>query len=65
MGNSLWHLVMQSDAVSKTVLLVLLLLSMLCWSIFFYYLLLARIKKKQLRSAYDKTLMRLFKIKKR
>ena len=56
MGNSLWHLVMQSDAVSKVVLIILLLLSMLCWSIFFYYLLLARIKKKQLRTAYDKTI---------
>ena len=55
MGNSLWHLVMQSDAVSKVVLIILLLLSMLCWSIFFYYLLLARVKKKQLRTAYDKT----------
>ena len=55
MGNSLWHLVMQSDAVSKAVLIILLLLSMVCWSIFFYYLLLARIKKKQLRTAYDKT----------
>lgn len=56
MGNSLWHLVMQSDAVSKTVLLILLLLSIICWSIFFYYLLLASIKKKQLRNACDKTL---------
>lgn len=50
MGNSVWHLVASSDAISKFVLLVLLFLSILCWTVFFYKLILFRIKKKQLAS---------------
>jgi biopolymer transport protein TolQ len=48
MGNSVWHLVVSSDAISKFVLIVLLLLSIFCWTVFFYKLILFRIKKKQL-----------------
>ena len=50
-GNALWHLIMQSDAVSKGVLLVLLVLSIVSWALFFYKLLALRKKKKELDEA--------------
>lgn len=46
-GNSLWLLVMQSDIITKFVLLLLLLLSIIGWTIFLYKIILLRIKKKQ------------------
>jgi biopolymer transport protein TolQ len=46
-GNSLWMLVMQSDYVTKFVLLILLTLSIVCWTIFLYKIILLRIKKRQ------------------
>ncbi len=48
MGNALWQLISQSDAVSKFVLLVLLAMSILCWSIFLYKIIMIRMKKRQL-----------------
>lgn len=51
MGNSLWYLIMQSDAVSKGVLLVLLGMSVICWALFFGKLALAQLKKRQLAAA--------------
>lgn len=48
MGNSVWHLVASSDAISKFVLLVLLILSILCWTVFFYKFIIFRLKNKQL-----------------
>jgi biopolymer transport protein TolQ len=48
MGNSLWQLVRQSDAVSKLVLLILLGLSVACWTIFFYKWIMLRMKTRQL-----------------
>ena len=36
MGNALWQLVQQSDAVSRLVLFILLIMSVLCWAVFFY-----------------------------
>lgn len=33
-GNSLWHLVVQTDAISKSVLVVLLVMSILIWTVF-------------------------------
>jgi biopolymer transport protein ExbB/TolQ len=48
-GNALWHLVQQSDAISKMVLLTLLMMSVLCWSVFFYKVILVRIKKRQIK----------------
>lgn len=51
MGNALWQLVSQSDAVSKLVLLMLLIMSIVCWAIFFYKLILLYAKKKQLNKA--------------
>ena len=50
-GNALWHLIMQSDAVSKGVLLVLLALSIISWSLFFYKWLTLRKKKNELKEA--------------
>jgi biopolymer transport protein TolQ len=47
-GNSLWMLVVQSDYITKLVLLILLGLSIVCWTIFLYKIILLRIKKNQL-----------------
>lgn len=51
MGNSLWYLVMQSDAISKCVLLILLAMSVACWAVFFGKYALSQLKKRQLISA--------------
>lgn len=50
MGNSLWHLIAQSDSVSKLVLCILLCMSIGCWAVFFCKLALVHIKKRQLRA---------------
>lgn len=47
-GNELMQLVMQSDAMTKLVLLILLVLSIVCWGIFFYKLALNRIKQRHI-----------------
>jgi biopolymer transport protein TolQ len=52
-GNSLWHLVKQSDVVTKIDLLVLLFMSIFCWAIFFYKVIMFRIKRRQLDEAID------------
>ncbi|MCF7899899.1 MotA/TolQ/ExbB proton channel family protein [Candidatus Babeliales bacterium] len=49
LGNSLWNLVWQSDAMTKFVLIVLLLASIICWTILFYKCVLLNLKKKQLK----------------
>ena len=49
MGNALWHLIVQSDAVSKGIMLLLLIMSISCWTIFLYKIILFRIKMKQLQ----------------
>lgn len=58
-GNSLWHLIVQSDGVSKLVLLLLLGMSVLCWTVFLCKAIILRIKKnhykaviKDLNNAY-------------
>ena len=53
MGNALWHLIMQSDAICKGVLLILLVLSIITWTIFFYKFILLRNKKKELAQALE------------
>lgn len=53
MGNALWHLIMQSDAICKGVLLILLVLSIATWTIFFYKFILLRNKKKELAQALE------------
>jgi len=52
-GNSLWQLILQSDIVTKIVLLILVIMSIVCWAIFFYKLILLRVKKKQMKDALD------------
>ncbi len=53
LGNSLWHLIKQSDTVTKTILLLLLVMSISCWAIFLYKLIMIRMKQKQLQHALD------------
>lgn len=50
-GNALWHLIMQSDAMSKGVLLLLLVLSIISWALFFYKWISLRKKKQELQEA--------------
>ena len=49
LGNVLWNLVVQSDMMTKAILLGLLLLSVVCWTIVFYKLILLKVKKQQLK----------------
>jgi biopolymer transport protein TolQ len=51
MGNSLWQLVVQTDIVSKIVLLILLGLSIASWTIFFYKVVLLGLKKRHMLKA--------------
>ena len=44
--NSLWLLIIQSDTMSKFVLLILLIMSVICWTLFMGKLLLFYIKEK-------------------
>lgn len=48
-GNSLWQLIVQSDAVTKMVLLTLLCMSIACWTIFIGKLALLYIKERQFK----------------
>ena len=50
-GNALWHLVMQSDAMTAFILIGFLIASILCWSIIFYKWSLIKIKYKQVVQA--------------
>lgn len=50
-GNSLWYLIIQSDVMSKAVLVSLLCMSIACWTIFFFKLIVQRIKCAQLNHA--------------
>ena len=47
-GNALWHLVTQSDYVSKAVLLILFFMSVLCWAVFLYKIIIFNIKRRQI-----------------
>lgn len=47
-GNTLWQLIVQSDYMTKLVLLILLFMSITCWAILFYKLVLYRIKKRDM-----------------
>lgn len=47
-GNGMWQLVRQSDAMSYLVLGTLLMMSIICWSIFFYKLIISVIRRQQL-----------------
>lgn len=54
MGNSIWHLVYESDVMTWIVLIVLLILSIICWTVFLYKFLVLRIKRRQLNRAAQK-----------
>ncbi|HEV2601259.1 MAG TPA: MotA/TolQ/ExbB proton channel family protein [Candidatus Babeliales bacterium] len=51
MGNALWQLVKQSDAISIAVLLILLVMSIVCWAVFFYKYILLRTKMRDMQTA--------------
>ncbi len=53
MGNSLWHLVWQSDRMSQMVILLLLILSIICWTVFAYKVVLFRVKRRHITEALD------------
>lgn len=50
-GNALWHLIAQSDAICKGVLILLLVLSIISWALFFYKWIMIRKKKKEIEQA--------------
>lgn len=54
MGNALWHLVAQSDGMTKAVLGLLLCASVVSWTFILYKGVLLQIKKKQLIQARKK-----------
>jgi biopolymer transport protein TolQ len=54
MGNSIWQLVSDSDAMTWLVLFVLLALSIICWTVFLYKFLVLRVKKRQLARVAEK-----------
>ncbi len=47
-GNALWHLLMQSDFVTKCIMLGLLIVSIICWTVIFYKWVQLSDKSKQL-----------------
>ena len=51
--GSVWGLVLQSDFVSKVVLLTLFVMSVLSWAVALYKIILFRIKTQQLKHALD------------
>jgi biopolymer transport protein ExbB/TolQ len=52
-GNSMWHLVSQSDLVSKLVVFSLFVLSIVCWTIFITKLIMLRMRKRDMQRALD------------
>ncbi len=52
-GNSLWYLIVQSDFVSKFVLLLLLGMSLLCWTIFIGKLILLYVQNRNMKRIHD------------
>lgn len=53
MGNSVWQLIVQSDNISKLVLLLLLAMSIACWTVFLYKLVLLRLKQRHMYRAFE------------
>lgn len=50
-GNALWHLIAQSDAICKGVLILLLILSIISWALFLYKWIVIRKKTKDIARA--------------
>lgn len=48
-GNSLWHLIAQTDAITKFVLLILLVMSVICWAVFLCKTALAYVKQRDMK----------------
>jgi biopolymer transport protein TolQ len=55
-GNALWQLIAQSDAISKSILLLLLCMSVACWAIFIGKLALFCTKERHFKDINRKTL---------
>jgi biopolymer transport protein ExbB/TolQ len=53
-GNAVWHLVQQSDVMTKAVLLLLLFMSVVCWTIFFYKIIVVKIKAYHLKKCLSR-----------
>lgn len=53
-GNSLWYLIKQSDAVSAVILITLLCMSIACWAVFLCKAILVRLKKRDVRLVLSK-----------
>ena len=50
-GNSVWQLIVQSDYLSKGVLVILFGMSILCWTVFICKLILIRLRQRDLETA--------------
>ena len=55
MGNALWAIIKQSDAITIGTLLILLVMSIVCWSIFIYKSLALRVKQRQVKVAMERS----------
>ncbi len=53
-GNALWHLIDQSDFMTKAILVMILVTSVICWALIFYKWNLFNLKDKQLRETSKK-----------
>ncbi len=53
-GNALWHLIQQSDGMTKSILLILVAVSVVCWSLIFYKIVTFKSKEKQIRETLSK-----------
>lgn len=51
MANMFWELILQSDTVTRAVLIVLLLMSIFCWSLAIFKVLVLKLKNMQLKKA--------------
>lgn len=53
-GNALWHLIEQSDVMTKAILVVLFSVSIFCWALIFYKAVQFNTQDKQLRELSKK-----------
>lgn len=53
LSSPIWDLVAKADRITHVVLAILGLMSLCCWSIFVYKFILLRLKKLQMRRAFD------------
>ena len=51
-GNSLWHLVNQSDFISKSVMFTLFIMSVICWTIFITKLIIFRARSADIQKVH-------------